>query len=654
MLLALLPLRFGARPEVAFIAPLLWTVALAAQLALRSDYRGAAVAPAMTSFLIVGLLEFVAVIGRWLSPDLALAWAIFELGSFLLLMFAGFITLLDVDLNQAPPRELALSAGMLVIAFAVGGGALHLIEMQQPGVSFWVAWLEAAPVYLSVLAIALLIPQINGLRDSRLLYAWGLLAFGIAAQTVSYFVEVLPEWRTSPTAISLSILAAGLWSVAWCVHYVTLRHSLPRHLSWPLEPTLSEGERLQRAFKHTYAGCYLLLHAMYGSRRAQVLDDKMDVLAATANWDLTLDRDRVRLSPTLNELPLDAQGSRYAEVLDYTVAIIEELAGATFARRTIQTAYDALPWPEREAADRRCFPNTAWASELSRDFGDARSARLRLLRQVELFAACDDQTLKALAVVLQSLRTFSGQELLRHGEKPGGIWIVEAGEVDIWRERTLVGELHRSGYFGTLNSLPIDDQRDCSYRTTLESALLFLPHHEYLRLVAAAHAPTGEGGELLTTLRLLERVPLFADLPRQTLRELARSATHLHLARRALIVQEGVASGKLYLIERGRASVRKNAVHGEPERLIAQLGPGEFLASSNYFALARQWPASSPTKHGAGSRSNIAISPPCGWAARRPPAALNRSAAGALSPSATPSERACSVTRPRYGGKKIG
>jgi putative peptide zinc metalloprotease protein len=577
LLLALLPLRFGVSPELALIAPLLWTVALLAQLALRSDYRGAAIAPAMHSFLVVGLLEFVAVIGRWLNPDMALLWAIFELGSFLLLMFAGFITLLDVDLNQAPQRELALSAAMLVIAFAVGGGALHLIEINQPGVNFWVALLEAAPVYLSVLALALLIPQINSLRDSRLRYAWMLLALGITAQTVSYFVEVLPDWRTSALALSLSILAAGLWAITWCVHYVTLSHGLPRDLSWPLEPSLSEGERLQRAFQHSYAGCYRLLHTMYGSRRARALDDKMDILAATANWDLTLDRDRVRFSPALQELPLDMQGSRYAEVLDYTVTIIEELAGASFARHAIRAAYDALPWPEREAADRRCFPNTAWANELSRDFGDARSARLRLLRQVDIFTACDDTTLEQLAAVLRSVRTFSGQELLASGEEAHGLWIVETGEVDIWRGRTLVGEIHRGSYFGSANSLPIDEQRECSYRTTLESTLLFMPQADFVRLLDTPHTTVGEGSAMLATLRLLERVPLFADLPRQTLRDLARGASHCTVPAQTAIVQEGRASGKLYVIEQGRASVRTGATADEPERLIARLGPGEFF-----------------------------------------------------------------------------
>jgi len=41
----------------------------------------------------------------------------------------------------------------------------------------------------------------------------------------------------------------------------------------------------------------------------------MDVLAATANWDVTLDRDRARIAPAVLALPLDMQGARYAEVL---------------------------------------------------------------------------------------------------------------------------------------------------------------------------------------------------------------------------------------------------------------------------------------------------------------------------------------------------
>jgi putative peptide zinc metalloprotease protein len=447
---------------------------------------------------------------------------------------------------------------------------------------------------LGLLALALLLPHLMGLRDSRLLWCWLLVWAGIAVQTVDYVLAMLPDTRDLPVAVTLNILAAGFWATAWSVHYVTLRGISPHDLVWPAETTSSEAQRLQRAFRLTYAGCYRLLRDTYGARRTQALDDRMDVLAATANWDITLDRDEARISVALAARPLDVQGARYAEALRYTVATIQEIAGASFGRRAIQAAYDALPWPEREAADRRCFPNTPWAQELSRSFGSARSARIRLLRQVDLFAACDDDELAELAAALQPRRVPAGHEVLARGAAPPGLWIVEAGEILAWEDRQTVDELHRGEVFGiadprskAADSAPQSaifhlQSAACSYRATVESDLLFLPAAEFQRLLREEKSHTAEGLELLRVLRLLERVPLFADMPRHTLRGLARVAERREVAPRTIIVRQGQPSGTFYIIKQGQAAVVVRGAAAEDgaagaAKVVSQLGPEEFF-----------------------------------------------------------------------------
>jgi putative peptide zinc metalloprotease protein len=574
--LAGLSLRYGI--QAAIIAPLLWLTALAAQIALQADYRGARVGQALNSFLAVTAIELVALGGYLALPGLSAIWAGLEIACFLLLMFAGFIALLDVDLHQSRPGELAASALMLGMAFLAGGLTIGLIQAAQPGAKFGWLVIEAAPIYLSVVALALLLPQLIGLRDSRLLWCWLLLWLGIAAQTASYLLELLPTWRNTPPALAALTLASGLWAAAWCTHYLTLRQISTRSLSWPLQPALSEAERLQRAFQHCYAGCYRLLYDLYGFRRAQALDDRMDVLAATANWDITLDRERARISPTLTAGPLDMQGARYAEVLRYTVATIEEQAGASFARRAIRAAYDALPWPEREAAGRQIFPNTPWAGELSRAFGDVRESRRRLLRQVEIFAVCDDRELNELSATLESRRAAAGQLLLAAGAAPSGLWIVEAGEVAVKESGELVSELHRGDFFGEVGG-DLGQVTSQSYRATIESDLLFLPGTEIERMLKEVAPHAGEGVALLAIVRLLERIPLFQGVPRTALHDLAVHAERVEHPARTVIVRQGTPSGRFYLIESGRAAVVRLApenTSGKPQ-VIAQLGPEEFF-----------------------------------------------------------------------------
>jgi putative peptide zinc metalloprotease protein len=577
--LTLLPLRYGFRFETAILVPLLWLTALIAQFKLQQDYAGARLSRAFTSFLIVTAIEMIAQAGYLWQPAQATLWAGMEIVGFVLLGYAAFVALLDVDLQQSRPVELSITAVMLGIAFLAGGLTIGTIQTAQPNAPFVLLVVAAAPIYSSTVALAMLLPQLIGMRDSRLFGSWLLLWIGIAAQTVAYLLELLPSWRNTPPAVAALVLASGLWAAAWLSHLVALRQVQVRNLSWPLEPTLSEGERLRRAFQHSYIGLYRSLREHYGVRRARALDDKLDILAATADWQITLDRDRVRIGSELRQQPLDVQGARYAEVLRYTVTTIQELAGATFTQAAIRASYDALPWPEREAAGRYCFIHLPWAAALSRDFGDAREARLRLLRQVELFAACSDEELRALANTLEERSIPARQILLAPGTTPEGLWIVEAGEIALREGEQIVAELRRGACFGALEP-PAANQ---SYRASIASELLYLPPDalQWALREAAPHA--AEGAALLAKVRLLERIPIFHDLPRTTLHELAQVARREQRPSRSIIVRQGRANGNLYVIADGHAAIVRQSVskdgNGElgPPKVVARLGPTEFF-----------------------------------------------------------------------------
>lgn len=578
------------------VAPLLWLVALLALLTVWPDYRGADVWRVLQAMLGAGLLTFLALVGRMVSAtDGGVFWIAVDGLALLLLMLAGFAALLDVDLHQASQRELGMIAFLLFVAFGWGGMAIYLAQMAWPSAAFGVVLAIAAPVYCGALALALLLPHLSGLRDSRLIWSWFPLWVAIGVQTGTYVLRLIPDLSTTTLIITLDILTAGLWMVAWYTHYVTLRTFAPQSLNWPSQPALDEAQRLQRGFQLTYAGCYQLLRTVYGARRAQALDDRLDILAATANWDVTLDRDQARIGATLAASPLDRQGARYAEVLRYTIATIEEIAGRWFARRTIQAAYDALPWAEREATDRQCFPHIPWASDLSHAFGCERAARQQLLRQVDLFLTGDDADLSTLSHALQPIQVRAGATVADANAIARGIWIVEAGEIAVWEGATIVDELHRGEVFGAMALIASSDaspgqvahqpvRTGQCYRATVDSTVLFLPWSDWQHFVQTRSPGTVEGIEIFKVLQLLERVPLFAEVPRQTLRHLARVAQRREVPARTIIIRENVYSETFYLIQQGTAAVIKRrpalaAMASMPRsaRMVARLGTGEFF-----------------------------------------------------------------------------
>jgi putative peptide zinc metalloprotease protein len=555
---------------VVLLPPLLWTVALAALVAVQPDYRRAAVAPTVQALLVMTGLAALAAVAR-ATGSLPGIWMLIDGLAFMFLLVAGFAALLDVDLRLSAPRELIITALLLMLAFVVGAAAL----LRAPPIGAGLVQIAtAAPAYFGALALALLLPHLFDLHDSRLIWSWVLMWCAALVQTAAYIADL------TRIASALDVLAAGLWAGTWLVHLATLRQIAPDEIVWPHEPSISEQQRLTRAFQFCYAGCYRLLRAVYGARRTRTLDDRMDVLAATANWDVTLDRDRVRISAAVQALPLDTQGARYAEVLRYTVATIEEIAGATFARRAMQAAYDALPWPERETASRSCFPDTPWARELSNAFGDVRETRLRLLRQVDQFLNCDDEDLAALAHAIEERNVASGAVLLRAGENAPGVWVIEAGEIAVMRSGQVIAELHRGDSFGA-DSLDGAAASGTTYVAGIASSLLFIPAAEYNSFTQHSTAASNEMRDAAATLKLLERVPMFADLPRNTLRGLAHVAAPKQFPARTVIVRQGTPSGIFYIIKEGRAAVlaRSEPKGAEPAKVrpIAQLGPEEFF-----------------------------------------------------------------------------
>lgn len=543
---------------------LLWALALGALLTVLPNYRRAAISTSLRALVVTLALALAAALLRGLGLAAGAGLAADGLAC-LFLLIAGFAALLDVDLRLSAPRELVITALLLMLAF--GAGAATLLSAPEGGLLLVVA--RAAPAYFGALALALLLPHLFDLADSRLVWSWALAWCATLLQTAAYIADV------SGRAAALNALAAGLWAAAWLVHLATLRQITPHELAWAHEPSMSEHQRLMRAFQFCYTGCYRLLRMIYGARRTSALDDRMDVLAATANWDVTLDRDRVRISPLVQALPLDLQGARYAEVLRYTVAAIEEIAGATFARRAIQAAYDALPWPERETASRYCFPDTPWARELSDAFGDARALRLRLLRQVDQFLVCDDDDLATLAHAIEERTVPAGAPLLRAGDAVPGVWVIEAGEVAVTRGRRLVAELHRGDSFGA-DQLGAEQGSDATYHAAIASNLLFIPAAEYRALLPTDAQPE-LAQEAIARLKLLESVPMFAELPRNTLRGLANIAQQQQHPARSVVVRQGVPSGVFYIIRAGRAAVLVR--DGDPPRVrqVAQLGPEEFF-----------------------------------------------------------------------------
>lgn len=81
----------------------------------------------------------------------------------------------------------------------------------------------------------------------------------------------------------------------------------------------------------------------------------------------------------------------------------------------------------------------------------------------------------------------------------------------------------------------------------------------------------GDAARNREALAMLSDVPLFAGLSRRHLHTVARAAKPVRFSAGRLIVKEGSAGTRFFVIVRGKADV----LSGSPARFLAYLGPGD-------------------------------------------------------------------------------
>ena len=103
---------------------------------------------------------------------------------------------------------------------------------------------------------------------------------------------------------------------------------------------------------------------------------------------------------------------------------------------------------------------------------------------------------------------------------------------------------------------------------------------------AWTHQPTAKGGRSDARRRieeqseLLGRVPLFEDLPKRHLREIAKVSAARRFAADDELVKEGSAGSVCFLIVEGSAKVVRRG------RTVKQLGPGDFFGEMSILTTA--------------------------------------------------------------------
>jgi putative peptide zinc metalloprotease protein len=577
---------------LAVMPPLLFTLALLALCRTLLRYQGAEfqrVFWALTGS--VGLLGLAALLRALAGtqPDggalLLRAYNLERLAT-LPLVVAGFWGLAGVDLRQSPPGERFTMAALVVAA----GLVAVPVARWTAGAPFPEALLSVSVPYLTCIFVALALPNLAAFARTRFGAPWLAL---VAAATLTGLIGLARALPRPPAPASdldrwLALLSAGLWALAALLYDVAGQRVRFERATWVEARVVSDEERLRQALARFFAGLFFSFRETFGARRAQAVDDELDVIAVTADWDVEIDGGRVNDELDLSRMTIWEQADRYREVLARTVDLIDNWAGRAFVARAAQAAYDSLPWPEREVLGRYVLVGTDWGAAIAAQFATYQGARRRLVRGVPLFARCNERALNLIVAALREQRVPAGRVLARQGAPVGRFILVQSGEIEVWRRDAsgtglsqLVGELRRGASLGEEAFFGVG-HHSATYRASVPSEALILDAATCDRLVRAGVALASRVGAALEVVRLLSGMPLFGHLSPQQLSALANRMGRRVVSGRQVVVQRGAERQSLFIVVEGEVEALTDDAEGN-EVLTHVYTPGEHFGEYALF-----------------------------------------------------------------------
>ena len=502
------------------------------------------------------------------------------------LVVAGLMGLSGVDLRAGPPWE----RGAMVALIIVSGLAAAVVARWSARQPLRPALLSVTALYLALLFVATALPNLVAFARTRFIAPWLALTAAALLMGGSVLLRAMPHSPAPNSDIDrwLALLLAGLWALAAWLYNLAHRRIRFERATWAKATVLGDEARLSQAFARFFAGFFALFQETFGTRRAGAVDDALDVMSVTADWDVEVDAGRVNDELDLSALTIWEQADRYREVLARTVDLIDNVSGSPFVARAAQAAYDSLPWPEREVLGHYVLTGTAWGAAIAHQFAAHQDARRRLVRAQPLFRHCNERALTLIVAALRDQRVPAGTVLAHQNAAVDRFILIQSGEVEVWQRdpdtglSRVVEELRRGASLGQEAFFGVGHY-DATYRTSVPSDLLILDAAACHRLVRSGVALATRVGVALKVVRLLSGMPLFNHLSPQQLSALSSQMRRRTFYGRQVVVHEGEERHSLYVVVKGEVEAIKDQA-AEGETVVHVYTPGEHFGEYALFA----------------------------------------------------------------------
>ena len=568
------------------IAPMvLLGIAAIALVAMVFQYIGAefqrvfgALVAAASLLLAAQTLHSLAFISGAHSGSLAAVVGTLEALAALSLALSGYLSLQGIDLREGAAWERAAMAAL------VGLGFLIVVPLARS-----TAFLpDLATPYLVIIFVAAILPTLTGFAQTRFFPPWVSLTGAALAMGARAVVRALPGWQPwSNYDLWLDVIVAALWALGALAYTAAGRRLRFEPSHWSEDVALSDKERLRAAFARFFQAMFAGFRATFGARRAQSVDDQMDVLAAAADWDVEIESGRVRDKLDLGQVSILEQADCYREVLSRVIDLMDNWCGSHFIARAAQASYDSLPWPEREVLGHYVLGGTPWGSAIAQDFSSARNDTDRLIRSVPILAGCSDRAFDLILAAVQPQKVHAHETLARQGMPVDRFVVVRSGSIEKWTlagpdaPAQLAGTLRRGASLGAQAFLG-SGHFSGTYRAAIDTEILVITQQEAANLARTGVKLAARVGEALSVVQLLGRMPMFASLASQQLAALAQHLGRQTAAPGQVIVRQDEPRHHFYIVAQGEVQVSVRGASGA-DQPVKRLGAGEHFGETSLF-----------------------------------------------------------------------
>ncbi|XP_065189775.1 cAMP-dependent protein kinase regulatory subunit-like [Sycon ciliatum] len=187
-----------------------------------------------------------------------------------------------------------------------------------------------------------------------------------------------------------------------------------------------------------------------------------------------------------------------------------------------------------------------------------------------LFAHLDENERSDIFDAMFAQHFYEGEIVINQGAPGDNFYIIESGEVGVWKNHTFLATLSSGASFGEL-ALIYGTPRAATVKAKTDLSLWCIDHNSYRRILMGSTIRKRKMYE-----SFLEKIPLLESLEKWERMTIADALEQVTFSDKQVILRQGESGEEFYMIIEGTAVVTQDT-DSETGVVVGKLGPSDYF-----------------------------------------------------------------------------